>query len=75
MHKHLAHPPNQEPPASLFENISDTLLNAFSRVRKPDERFMAMREAVDKTEEGITSIDRLTTRVRTRTGGEFGAII
>ncbi|KAH7106931.1 hypothetical protein BKA62DRAFT_685544 [Auriculariales sp. MPI-PUGE-AT-0066] len=67
MHQHLAHPPSQEPPTSLLENLSDTLLNAFSRVRKPDERFLSMREAVDKTEEGINSIDRLTSRVRTRT--------
>lgn len=66
MHQHLAHPPSQEPAPSLFDNISDTLLNAFSRVRKPDERFLAMREVVDKAEEGMVNIDRLFSRVRAR---------
>lgn len=70
MHQHLAHPPSQEPAPSLFDNISDTLLNAFSRVRKPDERFLAMREVVDKAEEGMVNIDRLFSRVRARNNGK-----
>lgn len=69
MHQHLAHPPSQEPAPSLFDNISDTLLNAFTRVRKPDERFLSMRDGVDKTEEGMNNIDRLFTRVRARNVG------
>ncbi|KAG8716929.1 intercellular trafficking and secretion, partial [Ceratobasidium sp. 394] len=46
MHTHLAHPPhpddqNRSPtsPAKLLDAVSDTLLNAFARVRKPDDRF------------------------------------
>ncbi|KAH9937303.1 uncharacterized protein B0H18DRAFT_970001 [Fomitopsis serialis] len=67
MHQHVAHPPGPESSTGVIDSISDTLLNAFSRVRKPDERFLSMRESVDKFEEGITVSERLWTRVRNRT--------
>ena len=70
MHQHIAHPPGPEHSSGMLDSISDTLLNAFSRVRKPDERFLAMRESVDKFEEGISVSERIWTRVRTRTNGE-----
>ena len=38
---------------------------------QPDERFLAMREHVDKFEEGISLSERLFTRVRNRTNGEY----
>lgn len=53
-----------------MDSLSDTLLNAFSRVRKPDERFLAMRESVDKFEDGIVLSERFWSRVRNRTNGE-----
>ncbi|KAK0198901.1 hypothetical protein F5146DRAFT_921778 [Armillaria mellea] len=67
MHQHIAHPPGPEPSPGIIDNISDTLLNAFSRVRKPDERFLSMRENVDKFEEGLNTSERLWNRVRSRT--------
>ncbi|KAH9944249.1 uncharacterized protein BXZ73DRAFT_87184 [Epithele typhae] len=67
MHQHVAHPPVPEQSSGVIDSLSDTLLNAFSRVRKPDERFMAMREHVDKFEEGITLSERLFSRIRNRT--------
>ncbi|KAJ3754012.1 nexin sorting protein [Lentinula raphanica] len=67
MHQHLAHPPGPEPSPGIVDNITDTLLNAFSRVRKPDERFLDMRERVDKFEDGLVLSERLWTRVRNRT--------
>lgn len=70
MHQHLAHPPGPEPTPGIVDNITDTLLNAFSRVRKPDERFLDMREGVDKFEDGLVLSERLWTRVRNRTSGE-----
>lgn len=69
MHQHVAHPPGPEA-SGVIDTISDTLLNAFSRVRKPDERFLSMRESVDKFEEGLSQSERLWTRVRNRTNGE-----
>ncbi|KAG6334953.1 hypothetical protein ID866_4132 [Astraeus odoratus] len=67
MHQHIAHPPGPEPTPGLLDNISDTLLNAFARVRKPDERFLQMRENVDKFEEGLVLSERLWNRIRGRT--------
>ncbi|KDR85440.1 hypothetical protein GALMADRAFT_108557 [Galerina marginata CBS 339.88] len=67
MHQHVAHPPTNEHSQGIIDNISDTLLNAFARVRKPDERFLAMRENVDKFEEGLVLSERLFGRVRGRT--------
>lgn len=69
MHQHVAHPPGPEHNLSVMDSISDTLLNAFSRIRKLDGRFMAMRESVDKFEEGLALSDRLWTRVRNHTNG------
>ena len=71
MHQHVAHPPGPEPNHGLIDNLSDTLLNAFSKVRKPDERFLDMREGVDKFEEGLNVSERLWSRVRSRTNGEW----
>ena len=71
MHQHTAHPTGQEPTPGIIDNLSDTLLNAFAKVKKPDERFVVMRESVDKFEEGLTSSERLMTRIRNRSSGEF----
>src|ERR1700733_952648 len=70
MHQHIANHPGAEPSPGLLDNISDTLLNAFARVRKPDERFLDMREQVDKVEEGLVLSERLWNRIRGRTSGE-----
>ncbi|KAL1748973.1 hypothetical protein HDZ31DRAFT_79316 [Schizophyllum fasciatum] len=67
MHQHVAHPPGPEPSPGLLDSVSDTLLNAFSRVRKPDDRFLSLRENVDRFEDGLVTTERLYSRVRTRT--------
>ena len=70
MHQHVAHPPGNEHGQGILDNISDTLLNAFTRVRKPDERFLSMREDVDKFEDGLVLAERLFGRIRSRTSGK-----
>ena len=71
MHQHLAHPPGPDPhPPSMIDNISDSLLNAFKTVRKPDERFVGMREGLERFEEGLIGVERVWGRGRARTGGE-----
>lgn len=65
----MAHPPGPDPSPGLLDNLSDTLLNAFSRVRKPDDRFLAMRESVEKFEDDLTLVERLSSRIRGRTNG------
>ena len=70
MHQHVAHPPGPEQSQGVIDNLSDTLLNAFARVRKPDERFLEMRENVDKFEDSLLTSERLWNRVRSRTTGK-----
>jgi len=77
MHQHVAHPPlTPETPtsggtaASIIDSLSDTLLNAFSKVRKPDERFLEVRDSLDKFEESLVAIERTEARARTRIGGK-----
>ena len=52
-HQHTTHPPDPEPSHGLIDNFSGTLLNAFSKARRPDERFLDMWESVDRSEEGL----------------------
>jgi len=66
MHTHLAHPPVPEAPASLLEMASDTLLNAFSKVRKPDERFLEIRDGLERFEERLVAIERIEGRSKGR---------
>lgn len=66
MHKRNAHPLDPEAPTGILDNLSDTLLNAFTRIRKTDERFLEMKVTLDQFEEGLTSIERLGTRSKTR---------
>lgn len=56
--------------SSILDSLSDTLLNAFTKVRKPDERFQEMREALDRFEEGLASTERVVVRNKSRTTGE-----
>ncbi|KAI9136958.1 putative sorting nexin-4 [Paraphysoderma sedebokerense] len=43
-------PPEKE---SVFENLTDSLLNALSKLKKPDPKFMEIKEEVSKLEEGL----------------------
>lgn len=74
MHTHLAHPPHPDDrdrsptsPAKLLDAVSDTLLNAFARVRKPDDRFIDMRDSGDRFIEALAVQERLWGRTRSRT--------
>lgn len=70
-HKHLgtslsSSTSDSNEPHSLLDNISDTLLNAFTKLKKPDDRFIDIRHQLDQFEEGLTSIERLGARSKTR---------
>lgn len=76
MHQRIAHPPVSPDsatsgPASIIDSLSDTLLNAFTKVRKPDERFLEVRDNLDKFEESLVAIERTEARARTRIGGKI----
>jgi sorting nexin-4 len=53
-----------------MDSLSDTFINAFSRVRKPDARFVEMMEALERTEEGLSGVERLVGRGKNRIDGE-----
>ncbi|CAG8481128.1 4764_t:CDS:10 [Acaulospora morrowiae] len=47
----------------VFENLGDALLNAFSKLKKPDERFIEMKENIDKLEENLQTVERLYQKI------------
>lgn len=54
-----------------MESLSDTFINAFSRVRKPDGRFVDMSDEIERFEEGLAGVDRLVGRSRQRVDGKL----
>lgn len=71
MHRHLAHPPGPDPPPTILESVSDSIVNLTSgKVRKPDERFEEMREEMERFEYGLTGMEKGAGKVRGRVGGE-----
>ncbi|EGF78759.1 hypothetical protein BATDEDRAFT_35712 [Batrachochytrium dendrobatidis JAM81] len=65
----------------VFENLGDVFLNAFSKVRKPDERFVDIKEAVEKFEQNLINVEKLHSRLLKHQTGlaadylEFGSSI
>lgn len=59
-------------PQGILDTLSDTFLNAFSKVRKPDEKFEAMKDRLEKFDEGLTGVERVVNKGRARWTGEYG---
>jgi len=68
-HYHISHPP-ADSHTSLIDSLSDTFINAFSRVRKPDGRFVDMADEIERYEEGLAGVERLVGRSKQRVDGE-----
>lgn len=47
----------------VFDGLTDTFLNAFSKVHKPDERFIKTSERADKLAEDLSNVDKVVARV------------
>lgn len=62
------------PASSVLESLSDTLLNAFSRIKKPDERFVDMKDVIDKLEDNLNTVERLYSRIGKRQLGRVGSV-
>jgi sorting nexin-4 len=62
-------PPGQ---AGVLEAWTDTFLNAFAKVHKPDKRFIEVRERSDKLDEDLSAVEKAVARV-TRRQGDLGA--
>lgn len=50
----------------VFDNLTDTFLNAFSKVHKPDKRFIEVREKAVKLDEDLNLVEKVTARVTRR---------
>ncbi|KAJ1994901.1 intercellular trafficking and secretion [Coemansia spiralis] len=50
----------------VLDTLGDTLLNTFSKVRKRDERFVDMRDAIARLEDNLTRTQKLYLRVTKR---------
>jgi len=55
-----------EQSTSVFDNFADTFVNAFSKVHKPDKRFIEVREKADKLDEDLGHVSRIVARLARR---------
>ena len=51
---------------SVFDNFADTFVNAFSKVHKPDKRFIEVRDKSDKLDEDLSHIEKIVARLARR---------
>lgn len=54
----------------LLDNWSDAIVNVFTKVKKPDERFAALCSDMDRFEDGMSAMERTVARGRNRSSGE-----
>ncbi|MCJ1252609.1 intercellular trafficking and secretion [Lignoscripta atroalba] len=52
--------------SSVFDNFADTFVNAFSKVHKPDKRFIEVREKADKLDEDLGHVEKIVARLARR---------
>ncbi|KAI0596574.1 hypothetical protein F4775DRAFT_564342 [Biscogniauxia sp. FL1348] len=50
----------------VFDNFADTFINAFTKVHKPDKRFIEVREKSDKLDEDLGHVEKVVARVARR---------
>lgn len=55
-----------EPSGGIFDNFADTFVNAFTKVHKPDRRFIEVREKADKLDEDLNHVEKIVARVARR---------
>ncbi|KAI8091644.1 hypothetical protein BDF21DRAFT_145907 [Thamnidium elegans] len=63
---HISQTRHIPPSASLFDTIGDTLINAFAKIKKPDEKFEEMKESITKLEDNLNIVERLYMRINKR---------
>jgi sorting nexin-4 len=54
--------------SGFFDNVADTMLNAFSKVHKPDKRFIEVTERANKLDEDLSHVEKIISRVARREG-------
>lgn len=53
----------------MMDTISDSLVNAFAKIRKKDERFVEMKDRVDRLQENMSLLEKTLLRTNKRTEG------
>ncbi|KFY06428.1 hypothetical protein V491_08636, partial [Pseudogymnoascus sp. VKM F-3775] len=59
-------PSNGDQGSGVFDGITETFINAFTKVHKPDRRFIEVREKSDKLDEDLGHIEKVVVRVARR---------
>lgn len=54
----------------MMDTISDSLVNAFVKIRKKDERFVEMKDRVDRLQENMSLLEKTLLRTNKRTEGK-----
>ena len=52
--------------AGIFDSVADTFVNAFSKVHKPDKRFIEVLEKASKLDEDLSHVEKIISRVSRR---------
>lgn len=52
----------------VFDSMADTFVNAFTKVHKPDRRFVEVKEKADKLDEDLGSVEKYVQRTARREG-------
>ncbi|KAK4241830.1 hypothetical protein C8A03DRAFT_40797 [Achaetomium macrosporum] len=50
----------------VFDSIADSFMNAFTKVHKPDRRFIEVKERSDKLDEDLNHVEKVVARVARR---------
>ncbi|KAI9730964.1 MAG: intercellular trafficking and secretion [Claussenomyces sp. TS43310] len=57
---------SSDSPPGVFDNITETFINAFTKVHKADRRFIEVREKSDKLDEDLGHVEKIVARVARR---------
>ncbi|KAI7874555.1 hypothetical protein K492DRAFT_39829 [Lichtheimia hyalospora FSU 10163] len=57
----------RESQETMMDTISDSLVNAFVKIRKKDERFVEMKDRVDRLQENMSLLEKTLLRTNKRT--------
>ncbi|KID94931.1 Phox-like protein, partial [Metarhizium majus ARSEF 297] len=49
--------------SGVFDNFADTFINAFTKLHKPDRRFIEVKDKSDKLDEDLGNIEKIVARV------------
>lgn len=55
--------PTAQESSTVFDNMADTFVNAFSKVHKPDRRFIEVKEKSGKLDDDLSNVEKFVARV------------